>query len=87
MADTFPRHTDTAFSSARRLLAVTPHDTNEIIDPTKAIFIGGAGNISIIAVDDTTSVTLAVQSGQILPIRAKIIRATGTTATGIVALL
>lgn len=85
MADKFS-NINQVISSARKLFAVTPHNTNELTDIPKGLYIGGAGNIEIIAVDDTDPVILMVTAGQILPIRAKIVKAANTTATGIVAL-
>lgn len=72
---------------ARKLLAVTPHDTNELDLLPNALSFGADGTVSIIAQDDTAPVTVTVKAGQILPVRARIVRATGTTATGIVALI
>lgn len=71
------------------LRSVTPHATNDLPAPgvCRALWIGGAGDISIIAEDDTAAVIIAgVQAGVLLPIRAKAVRVTGTTATSIVAL-
>lgn len=85
--DTMAQRGDTVDFSAKRLLAVTPHDTNELEYVTKALFIGAGGTISIIAQEDTAAVSLTVATGSIVPVRAKIVRATGTTATGIVALI
>lgn len=85
--DRLSQHADLPHYSARSLLAITPSDTDEVSIIPKALFIGGSGTISIIALDDTAPVSLTVTAGQILPIRAKFVRATGTTATGIVGLL
>ena len=84
MADHFQNLADAPDFQARRLVAVTPHDTNDLAYVTKAVYIGTGGTISIIAADDTVAVSLTVQDGAVLPIRAKRIRATGTTATDIV---
>ena len=48
--------------------------------------VGGAGEIVLRALDSAVDVTIAVQAGQLLPIRARFVRATGTTATGLVSL-
>lgn len=86
MADNFSG-VDLLDASARKLAAVTPHDSNELAFVTKAIYVGGAGNVSVIAADDSTAVTfVGVPAGAILPVRAKIVRATSTTATSIVAM-
>lgn len=84
MADHFQNLADAPDLQARRLVAITPHDTNDLAYVTKAVYIGTGGTISIIAADDTAAVSLTVQDGAVLPIRAKRIRETGTTATGIV---
>ena len=54
---------------------------------TNGIVCTGGGVLSVIAVDDTAEVAVPVVAGQVLPIRARKILATGTTATGIVALI
>ena len=87
MADHFQNLADAPDFQSRRLVAITPHDTNDLAYVTKAVYIGTGGTISIIAADDTAAVSLTVQDGAVLPIRAKRIRATGTTATGIVGMI
>lgn len=69
--------------------AVTPHASNEIgtVVPS-AIYVGGAGNITCRLIGDTADVVFnGVPAGTVLPISPQYIRATGTTATGIVALV
>lgn len=69
-----------------RGVAVTPHDTNRI-DPTKALWVGGAGNVAVEFVGDDASVTLTgVPAGTKLDVAVVKVLATGTTATAIVAL-
>jgi hypothetical protein len=71
---------------AQNAAAVTPHDTNAIA-PARALYVGGAGNITLRTNDDDSDVLFtAVPAGSILPVRAKYVRATGTTATAIIAL-
>ena len=67
--------------------AVTPSDAADLPGgAAKALWIGGAGNLSLIAENDTVAVALnAVAAGQLIPLRVKRVRATGTTATNIVA--
>lgn len=85
--DIHRQHSSSPTGPARRLRTVTPHDTDELEYVTNAILCTNGGVISVIAVDDTAAVLLPVLAGQIYPIRARMIRATGTTATGIVALM
>jgi hypothetical protein len=65
--------------------AVTPSDT--VVQPFRAVYVGGAGNLAVIGLDDTAAVTFTgVVAGTLLPIRVSKILATGTTATAIVGL-
>ena len=70
------------------LRAVTPSDSVALtLGPCRAIFVGAAGNLAVIAEDDTAAVTLiGVGAGSVIPVRARYIMSTNTTATSIVAL-
>lgn len=83
--DDFASLSDSPVSPARRASAIQPGDA-PLAPLPRAIFVGGAGDITLRAVDSPVDVTLAVQAGQILPLRAAYVRAAGTTATGLVAL-
>ena len=76
---------DSIVAPARSLAVVVPGNS-DLPYLCKALFVGGAGNIIILAADDSSPVTLAVGAGTLLPIRAKQVQ-TGTTASGIVALI
>ena len=79
---------DTVDFPATRLRAVTPSDSVDLDYIPKALYVGTGGNVSIIALEDSAAVTLTnVAAGTIIPIRAKFVRATGTTASGIVAMI
>ena len=71
---------------ATHLFAITPSDTTIFPTATRAIWIGGAGNVAVVALSDAGSpVTLtAVAAGTLLQIAAQRVMATGTTATDIV---
>lgn len=72
--------------SARNAVAVTPHDTNSITT-ARALYVGVGGDITLRTRDDGVDVLFkAVPSGVILPVVTKYVRATGTTATNILAL-
>lgn len=66
--------------------AVTPHDTSELTDITRMIYVGGAGTLTVVTAAGDTLAFGAVTAGSLLPLRVKIIKATGTSATNIVAL-
>lgn len=76
---------DPNISPAPIATAVTPQDGNII--NCRALFVGTGGNLTLITSPGQPPVTLKnVANGQILPIRAWIINATGTSAADIVAL-
>lgn len=74
--------------SAASARAVTPNDsTNLSYGPARALYVGGAGDVTVIAEFDAGAVTFtAVPAGFILPVRVTRVMAAGTTANAIVAL-
>lgn len=71
---------------ARSAFTILPSDTQSLAILPKAILVGSAGQIALRAVDSSVDVTLTVAPGQLLPIRALYVRATGTTAGALVGL-
>lgn len=73
--------------SAHRASAITTSDSTVFEQPTRALYIGAAGNLTVDMADGGSSVLfVGVQGGTLLPIQVTRIYATGTTATSIVAL-
>lgn len=70
---------------ARSAAVVTPSDTVDLPEVTRALHIDVAGDIAVIMADDTTSVTLKDVGGDVAYMVKRVL-ATGTTATDIVAL-
>lgn len=71
--------------------SVTPADGSDLIKHTRAIYIGGDGNVACETFDPTTNklanVTfIGLVAGTVLPVRTKRILSTGTTATNLIAL-
>lgn len=67
--------------------SVTPNDSTDLaFTPTRALWVGGAGNINVDMADGTTVLFSGLAAGTLLPIQVKRVRATTTTATLIVAL-
>ena len=73
-------------SPARNAFAITPHDTNELSFVTRGIYIGGAGNLKVTTAGGDTVTFTGVLAGTIIPIQAKLVFSTLTTATSLVGL-
>jgi hypothetical protein len=65
-------------------VAITPSDTLEQF--FKSIYVGGAGNVTVITEAGSTTTFTAPPVGSIIPIRTKRVMATNTTATLLVGL-
>jgi DNA-binding beta-propeller fold protein YncE len=63
---------------------VTPNDGT--IVAFRALYIGGSGDVSVVTPAGNTVLLLNANAGQVYPIMVQKVRATGTTATGIVGL-
>lgn len=64
--------------------AVTPSDTAD--NYGTALYVGGAGNVSLVTEGGETTTITAPPVGSIIPVRFTKVRATGTTATNLVRL-
>lgn len=73
-----------ASAPANGAFAITPHDTDEFAILTRGIYVGGAGNLKATLADGTTVTFTGIAVGIVHPIRARLVFATGTTATSIV---
>ena len=72
--------------NASSAVAVTPSDTTDLTYVSRWLFVGGAGNVTCIMADGTTVLFTGILAGTLLPIRCSRVKATGTTATLMVAL-
>lgn len=71
---------------AQNAAAVTPHDTNELTNWSRGLYVGTTGNIVVYFIDSSTSVTLSNVPVGFYPWGVKRVLATGTTASNIVAM-
>jgi hypothetical protein len=81
--DRFPGAED-LLSPADNAIAVTPSDSQAFEFVSKRLWIGGAGNVTLITLGGQTVEYAAVPAGTYLKVRASQVKATGTTATNIV---
>lgn len=84
--DTFSRFQQENFSPLTHAAAVTPHNTNELEYVTRALYVGGAGDVAVTMQDSGNVTFVGVPAGTTLPIRVKVVKVTGTDATSIIAL-
>lgn len=77
---TFTAPYDTAF-------AITKSDENDLAYVTRGIYVGGNGNVAVVTPKGNTVTFTGATAGTILPIRAKQVLSTGTTATNLVGLV
>lgn len=87
MSDKFSNHQSSLNAPATSAFEILPDDVNPLPNVTRAIYVGGAGNLAITMLDGQTLTLEAVQPGAIYPLRCTHVRATGTTATGLAGLL
>jgi len=66
--------------------AITTSDTVSLTGITRAVYVGGAGNITAIMSNGDAVLFTAVPVGTVLPIRCTRINATATTATLLIAM-
>ena len=85
--DRFSAHSDLTNAPSRAPFPVTPHDSAELSTLPKALYVGTGGTVVLRGVDGTSDVTFRnIANGQVIDVRAQYVRATGTTATDIIAL-
>lgn len=74
-------------SPAKSFFAITPHDSSNFTNDARGIYVGTGGNISILPVDGGSAVTFSnVPGGTVLPVMARRINATGTSASNLIGL-
>ena len=83
---TAPYLTADATVSARRAEDVTPSDAVTYGQPTRGVYVGGAGNLTVDMVSGGTVTFVGLGAGSLLPIQAVRVYETDTTATSIIAL-
>lgn len=69
---------------AHDAVAITPADTPSNDTWADGLYVGGAGNVTVITNAGSTSLFSSVPAGTILPVKVRTVKSTGTTATLIV---
>lgn len=87
MADNFSDYSTGLGSPYVGAEVVTPSDTVPFSQVGRGLYVGGAGDVSVVLADGTSVTLKAVPVGTFLPIRASRVNATGTTATSMVSFI
>ena len=73
-------------ASSMKAFAITKSDTDDFTFLVRGIYVGGTGNVVVVNADDTTVTFSSVPAGAILPVQARRVNSTNTTATNMVGL-
>ena len=84
--DKFSDYPTSLTAPARDAQAVAPNDATDLPVLPRALFVGQTGDLSARLPGGQSVLFRNVQAGSVLPIRARGVNATGTSAAGIVAL-
>lgn len=86
MIDDYKGHQSTLTGPATAGEAITPDNSTDLPFATRAIYVGQAGDLSVELISGNIVQLTNVVPGTIYPLRAKRVRASGTTAGGLVGL-
>jgi hypothetical protein len=86
MADKFATYTCGLVAPFTSAFAVTKSDSTVFTQPTRALWVGGVGDVAVRMLDGTTVTLVAVPAGSQLNLRVDKVLSTGTSATNIVGL-
>jgi hypothetical protein len=86
MADIFESYSTGIIGPARSAFAITKNDSTVFAQATRALYVGGAGAVTVRMIDGTNCTFAAVPAGTTISIRVDKVLSTGTDATSIVGL-
>ena len=87
MSDRFAGYAGSLDDPASTCRPIEPSDSVALLEVSRAIYIGGAGDVRLIDATGNTVTFAGLVGGSILPVRTHSVLANGTTATGLVAML
>jgi hypothetical protein len=87
MQDRYENTSPGLTSPATHAFAITPADNTELPEITRGIYVGGPGNVRAVLRSGADVTFSGLPAGTVLPLRARSIQATGTTATALVGLV
>ncbi|MFK0332444.1 hypothetical protein ACIQUB_15050 [Rhizobium sp. NPDC090275] len=87
MSDRFASHTPSLTGPASGGFPITPDDTMALPETTRALYVGGGGSLAVEMASGAVLTFEGVADGMLLPLRVSRVRASGTTASGIIGLV
>jgi len=87
MTDRFAGYAGSLDDPASLCRNIEPSDSVPLPEVTRAIYIGAAGSLRRVDASGNTSLFEGLVGGTILPVRIQQVLSTGTTGTGLVAML
>lgn len=84
--DTFRKHTRSLTSPPEHAAEITPSDLDDLPFATRALYIGGQGDVAVRMQAGDVVTLNNLQPGTLIPLRVVQVRASGTSASGIVGL-
>jgi len=86
MTSSFNGFVDAPSSPSCAPYALVPHDSDELTLTPKGIYVGSGGDVTLRGVDGVADVTYKnLPDASYIAVRAQYVRATGTTATDLIA--
>jgi hypothetical protein len=67
--------------------AITPSDTAGFSVMARAVYVGGDGNVAVVAPNGDAVTFVGAKAGSVIPVNAIRVNATSTTATNLVGLI
>lgn len=86
MTDEFEHHTTSLTSPAIAGETIVPDDANDLTHATRGIYVGATGSVVAVMVSGDEVTLSEAQAGVIYPLRVKRVKASGTTAAGLIGL-
>lgn len=86
MVDRFEGREPNLTGPAVHGFVITPSDGAALAETTRALYVGGAGDLAVLFASGGQAVLSNVPAGTLLPLRAIKVLATGTSASAIVGL-
>ena len=85
MIDMFKTHARSLTSPPEDAAVIVPGDASDALSHvTRALYVGGTGDLALLMQGGATVVLRGVPSGSFLPLRVRQVLASGTSADGIV---